>query len=410
MKKNKLFLQGLLIAFVLTSVLCASCSNNDDAPAPPVYDYLIQADKATSTPVSAIVLKLAMNAQPDYQVYSTLPKVGVNLFRVSYRTPYQGNELKASGVFIVPEAPNPNMPTVVYTHGTIYRDEAPSINLSQAGFQKSTELFLCTVFASAFNCVVLMPDYIGYGDSESIVHPYAHAESLGQASLDFVRAYQEYAGDSFNKRLLIAGYSEGGYAAVALQKKIQETSHTGLTVDKTIAGSGPYDQVASALKILSTNEETNLHFISSYLWVFQMYKNNFGYSKGYDAIFSPEDHTLLKAGGYDLAYFAPEKLSIHTNPTQLFADGFRNGVTGGTDTELLKMLADNSLTEFAPADSLLFVSGGADTWVDPVNTRSACGKMYAKGCKVWMYEVPGGDHYTTLPVFLAVLLDRMGMY
>ncbi len=406
MKKINFF---LLVLFVL--VFIPSCSSDDDdLPVIPTYDYLIKANKAFNEPIQAAALQFFLNTQPDYQVYASLPEANVNLYQVSYCTQYQGNPVTASGVFVVPEGYDYNMPTVVYTHGTIYKNEAPSLNLSLAGFQNSIEVFLCAVLSSSFNCAVLMPDYIGYGDSQSITHPYTHAESLGQASLDLIRAYKEYAGTSFNNHLLLTGYSEGGFAAVALQKKIQEMPQAGLQIDKTIAGSGAYDNVALAQKFLAKDDDTSLHFVSSYLWVFQMYKTDYGYSKSYDDIFSPEDNTTLKAHNYDMAYFAPENLSINSTPTQLFTSDFRNGVVNGTDTEFMQILTDNSLTEFAPADSLLFVCGSADDWVYPENTRNAYDKMRSKGCKVWMYEETGGDHYSTLPVFLDILLKRMNLY
>ncbi len=401
-------MKNIFILLLFIAVVLTSCSKSEE----PEEKYLITASKSST--VQKEMMQTVMALIPDYAKYATLLKTDVSLFRVSYTTEYpKGKKINASGVLIIPDDFNTNYPTVVYTHGSIYKNEAPSLAINNLlSFPK--EVALCIVMSSSFNCAVLMPDYVGYGDSESIPHPYMHAESLGQASLDLIRASREYVATPevalpFNNHIFITGYSEGGYAAVALQKKIQETTNSGLQVVKTLAGAGAYDHVVFAKEFLQQDIELNRHFVSSYLWVIGMYKTDFAYSKNYDQIFSEQDNTLLQSTNYNLAYFAPENLAINTNPWSLFKPEFRNGVINGTDTEMLQILKENSLIDFTPRDSLIFVHGTADTWVYPVNTLNAYNTMSAKGCKVKLYEYPDGNHETTLPVFLDILLGRLRM-
>ncbi len=399
MKLNHLFLLFALI-------LCWSCSKEDNTP-PDTNKYLIAAQQQGSA--STVTLAFAMQQQ-GYGEYTALLKTGVSLHRVSYKTQYpQGTATQASGVFILPDDLKAGSPLTVYTHGTLFKDEAPSQHIN--GILNFTmDVFLASMISSAFNCVVLLPDYIGYGDSESITHPYVHKTSLAQASYDFIKTYEEYTaiqGLPFNNRLLITGYSEGGYAAVALQEKIQQTSGAGLQTVKTIAGSGPYDHEAMAKQLLAVTTPLNSYHMASFLWTIGMYKTDYQYSKSYDYIFSAEDNEVLKENGYNFGYFATDGLPIHSNPAELFTPAFISGVQQNTDTEFITILRNNSLVDYAPADSLIFVYGAADDWVVPVNTLNAYNAMLSKGCKVKKYEDPAGDHYSTMGLYLAVLLSSM---
>jgi len=402
-------------AALFALLFLAACSKDNAPGKQSTNSYLISATQAGEVQPATLQTLLAADPGYGYAKYASLPKTHVTLYRVSYKTQYpEGKTITASGVFFIPDNYNAALPAVVYTHGTIGKGDTPSAHLN-APLNYTMEVMLCAVACSSFGCAVVMPDYVGYGDSQSIVHPYIHGQSLGQASFDMVQAFREYAakaGLPFDGQLLITGYSEGGYAAVALQKKVQESSGSGLHAVKTVAGSGPYDNVAFAQELLSQNAPLDPTMMATYLWAMYMYKTDFGYSKSYAQIFSDADNALLQSTGYNLAYLAPVNLTaLDTNPAQLFRPEFISGVVGdtgtGTDTEFLNILSENSLTDFAPADSLVLVCGSADNFVYPVNTLNAYNAMHDKGCKVQMYEFTGTDHDTTLPCYLDILLGRL---
>lgn len=390
-------------------LLLAACSKNENTKPKPVNNYLVSAAKAGDVTKEFLQSGLAYN--PDYAKYATLPKTNVTLYRVSYSTQYPaGKKITASGVFFIPDTYNTSLPTMIYTHGTIDKGDTPSLNLASP-LNYTDEVTLCAVACSSFGCAVLMPDYVGYGDSQAIVHPYIHGESLGQASFDLVEAFGEYAAEEslpFDGHILITGYSEGGYAAVALQKKVQETPASGLNVVKTVAGSGPYDNEVFAQELLQKTEALDPSVIATYLWAMEMYKTDFGYSKSYDQIFSDVDNALLRSAGYDMAYLHTLSVpSLDTDPSRLFRPGFIDGVVGKSDAEFTGILKANSLTDFVPADSLIFVCGSTDDWVYPSSTLNTFSAMTAKHCKVKMYELSGGDHETTMPYYLDILLGRL---
>jgi predicted esterase len=393
----------------LLLLLLAGCTK--ETPEQPVRnDYLVQAEE-----VNILHKEMLKNLLGTfgYGQYAALVQSDVHLIRVVYVTEYpKGTPINVSGALLISGNYNSRFPTVLFNHGTNgNRNSAPSVDIRTIS---STEVFLSITMASIFNCAVLVPDYIGYGESKSITHPYMHGESLGQTGLDFIRAYREYMSAPaialpFHNNIVITGYSEGGYASLALHKTIDAHPSEGLEVVKTIAGSGAYDLTAFSKEILNNPNPLERQMLSSYLWVIGMYKTDFRYSKNYADIFSEADNTLLQSIGYDLAYYKDVSagLPLHEISSQLFKPEFISGVLDETDTEFISISKQNSFIDFTPKDSIIFVYGDADQWVYPVNSENAYNTMSAKQCPVKAYVQPGGDHETTLPLYLDVLLGRL---
>jgi hypothetical protein len=268
----------------------------------------------------------------------------------------------------------------------------------------SMEAGLVAAVASIFNCAVLMPDYAGYGTSKQVSHPYVHAESLGENSFDFIKAicrYVEEGGErTLSRRIVNIGYSEGGYAAVALHRTIQEAG-TEFRVVKTYAGAGPYDHVAISRELVERTEDLDAEYLSSYLWVLSVYREYMGYTKPYGEIYSAEDNAIFQANHYDFAYLIEYR--INRNPARLFQPAFIEGIRNSTDTELLTLAEKNSLTGFTPVDSLVLFHSEADEWVFPVNTINAYNSMKSRGAPVRMELLPASErrgHAGAAPFFL----------
>jgi hypothetical protein len=391
-------------------LLLAGCTKEAPEEEPVRNDYLVEAEKVNTMSGKSLKGFLGL---AGYGQYASLVQSDVRLVRVVYATEYpKGGRLNVSGALLISENYNSRFPTLLFTHGSNgNRDISPSAELRAI---PSMEVFLGITIASAFNCAVLIPDYIGYGASKSVTHPYMHGESLGQTGLDFIRAYREYLSDPavalpFNSNIIPTGYSEGGYASIAVHKAIDAHPSEGLKVLKTIAGAGAYDMLAFSKEVLGNPDSLGTRMLSSYLWVLGMYKTDFQYSKSYAAIFSDADNALLQSIGYDLAYYKNEAagLPLHEISAQLFKPEFISGVLDDTDSEFIRISQQNSLADFTPKDSIIFVYGDADRWVYPVNSENAYSSMSAKQCPVKAYVQPGGDHDTTLPLYLNVLLERL---
>ena len=400
------------IVIPILLLLLAGCAKEAQEPQePPVRnDYLVRAEEVKT--MSKEMIKNFLETF-GYGQYASLVQSDVRLLHVVYATEYpEGTTINVSGALLISGNYDSRFPTILFNHGTYgNRNDAPSVDIRSI---PSMEVFIGIAIASAFDCAVLIPDYIGYGESKSITHPYTHGESLGQIGLDFIRAYREYMSDPavalpFNNDIVITGYSEGGYASIALHKTIDAYPSEGLHVLKTVAGAGAYDLTAFSKEILSNPNPLGTRMLSSYLWVIGMYKTDFRYSKSYADIFSEADNASLQSIGYDLAYYKNEtaNLQLHEISSQLFKPEFISGILEETDTEFIRISQQNSFIDFTPKDSVIFVYGDADQWVYPVNTENTYKAMSEKGCPVKVYKQPGGDHETTLPLYLNVLLARL---
>ena len=125
-----------------------------------------------------------------------------------------GQPTIASGAFLAPSnTPCTDFPMLVYHHGTSLRKiDVPSNDVG--------ETLIGRVFGAG-GYFVLMPDYIGMGESPGL-HPYCHGESEATATRDMIRAAREFIADSLNMidngELFLTGYSQGGHAAMASHK------------------------------------------------------------------------------------------------------------------------------------------------------------------------------------------------
>jgi hypothetical protein len=170
----------------------------------------------------------------------TYKKYSVNALKVIYRTiDGRGNPTTASGVVFLPAVSETTyMPVFSYLHGTLTRDlDAPS-NL------QGIETIIGWIMAMD-GYISVLPDYLGMGDGPGI-HPYQHADSEASASVDMLKAAMLLC-NSYSTikskpdgKLYLSGYSQGAHAALATQNELQMNPVPGLSLRKTVAGSGAY--------------------------------------------------------------------------------------------------------------------------------------------------------------------------
>ena len=153
-------------------------------------------------------------------------------------TDHKGDKTSASGLLLIPKVPKlENIPFVVYEHGASFcRHLVPS--------ELQYEADHAAYFASN-NYITIAPDYLGMGESPGF-HPITNAITEATATIDMIRATRRYFEDSLNIRIrndiYITGYSQGGHAAMATHKYIEENN---LTAEFRIKASAPCSGVYS---------------------------------------------------------------------------------------------------------------------------------------------------------------------
>lgn len=177
---------------------------------------------------------------------------GANYYQITYTThDVQGVTDTVSGLLVVPDNPNKVYPRLVYQHGTSgSKQDVPSVKYN-TGSEGSVGLLF-----AGLGYVSLLPDYLGLGVSKGF-HPYVHAESEAWVAADMLRAGEEFAlenGVQTNGQLFITGYSQGGHAAMALHREIEQNLSGEFTVTAAAPMSGPYS-IGEVMRDLILSDE-----------------------------------------------------------------------------------------------------------------------------------------------------------
>lgn len=227
------FSKNLVIILSLALFNCQD-SVDPESPAaitPPVNKHFISAAAGDET--SRSTLQFMATGFGQGQLADRL-KYDVRTYTLIYSTTYKGEAVEASGLVMIPVGMKEEAPIVSLQHGTTFeKDEAPSV---RGGFQGME------FFASA-GYVTLMPDFLGYGSSASLFHPYYDREHAASTVIDLVKATKEFLateGLALSEKLFLAGYSEGGYVTLAAAKEIDGNPAHNLKVTAVAAGAGGY--------------------------------------------------------------------------------------------------------------------------------------------------------------------------
>jgi hypothetical protein len=315
-----------------------------------------------------------------------LLKFDIKAYKIIYKTKNtDGTEIQASGALIIPTTTDA-VAMISQQHGTIRTDlQAPSNYLNG-----SESYSIASIFASS-GFIISCPDYIGYGVSKSIMHPYEHRESLAQASLDMIRASTEFINKekiNWSKKLMITGYSQGGFATMSLQKKIEEQFPTEFNLVASSCGAGAYNKSQFMKDLMNTTTHGIAEYNQLYIWVTQTYNRVYGLNRLMNTYFKEPYATDIQANGNN----ANVKVSINL----AFADAIKKGVNDGTDTQFLNAVKDNDVFDWAPKTETQLYHGDADQQVFYNNSVAAEKAMKAKGGKVSLFTTTGGTHGSTL--------------
>lgn len=203
--------------------------------------------------VSVTFLGSKTQAQLTAEFNVPFIQFGARYYRVTYTTlNLAGQPDTVSGLISVPDNAAKVYPRLVYQHGTSgSTQDVPSVNVLQGGEGRIGWLF------AGLGYVALMPDYLGLGVSDDVFHPYVHAESEASVALDMLRALPAFA-DQYqvhvNSQLFVTGYSQGGHAAMALQRAIELDPTGEFDVTASAPMSGPYS-IGEVMRALILSDE-----------------------------------------------------------------------------------------------------------------------------------------------------------
>ncbi|MEM9885902.1 MAG: T9SS type A sorting domain-containing protein [Bacteroidota bacterium] len=196
---------------------------------------------------------------------------GIELHKLWYNTiGSDGTADVASGLVVVPDQEDV-FPLLCFQHGTTSpRENVPSNDMGT----------FSEYFWGSSGYVVASADYIGMGESRGF-HPYLHAETQASAAIDLLRATKEFCEQQqidLNEQLFVTGYSQGGHAAMAAFKDLEEKHSDEFTVTAAAPMSGPYN-LSGTMRANAVVEEE--YFFPGYL-IYQVR----GYQEVYGDIYN----------------------------------------------------------------------------------------------------------------------------
>jgi len=394
----------LVLFFLLSVSLSLGCKKKQPVEAEPPPDTTESNLVSASVSGSYSSTQLKLLAQlGGYEDAVPLVKYDVSFIKIIYKTTYKGNEITASGSLVIPIIPKniPVTPSIISAqHGTTFLAAAAPSNVPEMAAFTGYELL------SAAGFITVIPDFIGYGVSKHVVHPYYDMQHSALAVTDMLKAataYLKKENIAFNERLFMIGYSEGGYVTMAAQKSIEASPIAGLSLKAVAAGAGGYDITSMLSTIISNGTYSDPAYLALIL---NSYNVTYGWNRPLTDFFKEPYAGRIPAlldGTKDAGAVSAQ---LSANPTLLLNSAFYANMQQANEEKMLKAaFVSNSFLNFVPVTATRLYHGTADETVFYQSSQATFDKFKAGGAtKVELVPVPGGTHESTvLPMMLSAL-------
>lgn len=367
------------------------------------YDKFYSVTRQVIYTTSAAIDTLKNTDQATAQIIAgLLPNKSIIVESILYKTVTpDGSRVYASGLIARPKD-EPVAGVISALHHTITdASEAPSITMMTPD-----------ITMALLNYVVIVSDYIGYGSTARLTHPYLHVENTGRVQADMVLAAGEYLKHKHNididsyGGLYVMGYSQGGASSVDFMKVVQRDYSDKIHIKKAFIGGAPLDlsvcmntvmrdtisgyPVGIALVPIGLNYAENLNLDFNNVFSGRLLENypEWILSKKYetdvvnDSIGTTNAKEFLHAD-----FFTEEK-----NPDilKLIDAAYRNSTTHG----------------WTPASPIYIMHGIYDEAVPYENAQAAYDYFRSRGCDV-VLDARYGTHTTTAVLFYIEMLGTM---
>jgi predicted esterase len=355
------------------------------------------------------------------------PQCAVSVYRVRYNTiGGAGESADASAAIFVPtgggNSCTNSRPVLLYAHGTSLQK---SYDMADIG--NNTEARLVAAMFAAQGFIVVAPNYTGYGGSSLGYHPYLDRIAQSADMIDALRA----ARSSFNAigvrdsgKLMVTGYSQGGYVAVATQRAMQETGTGEFNLTAAAGMSGPYAIARFGDELFGGAPRDGATLVVPFIVNAGQHASAALYNTPgdiYEAQYAATIADLIPGtlGAGDLesqgklpatALFAQDSMpqapgyTQYFGPDNLVRTAYRNGYLADLAAHpcdqdpksplscapaqaLRKWLVRNDLRSFTPSVPTLLCGGHADPTVPFFNTTSASAYFSARTSNVTQLDI-----------------------
>ena len=363
--KTNIF-RNLIVALFLVSIFSACDLFNKDDDNKPIDQYLVSYEKE-KVYLPSFISGIMDPFEVKYpEIAPILDKIefAVTVYKITYITSFNDEDIIASGLVCVPMSAEP-LAVLSYQNGTnTLHSNAPSVN-------PDNELYLMLEFMASTGFVITIPDYLGFGSSEKMFHPYLDRESTVRTIIDMQYAVKElmknYLEVELNNDYYIAGYSQGGWSTMQLQKEMEQNYSKDFNLKASACGAGPYDLNYINSYVLGLDNYPMPYFLA---YIFNSYYNLDGITTPINEVFnSPFDEKILTL--YDGTKSGEEiNNELTTKISLLFTDDFiKNYDTDAKFSSVKEMLTKNSIPAWKTKIPTMLLHGTDDTFVPTMGSN-----------------------------------------
>ncbi len=394
----------VLTGLALGAVLLNACSSDDPEKQSEVASpkTLVEASEPLTWSVGELqgfLTQSGLAIDLDAILYD------VSVYQITYKTDYKGDSIDASAMVFIPNT-DETVSTFSFQHGTIASDaEAPS-NLSLVEGQN---ILLSVLAGTGF--IAVAPDYIGFGASVDIVHPYYVENLTATAVVNAIYASRQVAQIeeiNMDNELYLAGYSQGGYATMAAHKFCEGQGTDFFELKASFPASGGYD-IKSFQEYFFDLDTYHQPFFMAY--VAYAFQESLDLTEDLSGFFN-EPYASAIPAYFDGSMTGSE---INEQLTDVVADLVNPDLLENIDSDdqyafIREAFEDNSPIDFVPQVPLFMYHGNADITVPYENSVQVYNEFIAQGATdevVSFTTMEGGTHSTGVAPYLEDMVSRL---
>jgi pimeloyl-ACP methyl ester carboxylesterase len=259
--------------------------------------------------------------------------------------------------------------------------------------------------------IAVVPDYIGYGSSSDILHPYYVEEYMASCSIDNLKAAKELALEKnldFNEALFLTGYSEGGYVTMAVHKSVEQNGLDGFNLIASFPAAGGYDVKGFQDHVFTLDTYDQPSFLA---FVALAYKTNYEWTVSLTDIFDEPYATAIPDLFDGTNTLSQIDASLTEDVLLLIDDGLLSSMNSDPQyAYFVNALTENSLTDWAPTKKMFMYHGDADVTVPYKNSVDVYEQLLSNGASESAIEfitLSGATHYSGVQPYIEDMVPKL---
>ncbi len=396
----------LLVVFVAFFSACGTEGNTGDNN---VVDGSAQLVSATVIDeVNASTMLAVIQSKVDPNATNAFAYKAV---KILYNTVNQdGEAIVASGLLTIPTPTDAykaylasisksfSVSMINENHGTIFlNSDAPTQVEIPNGLPDYKTAILMTGIAG-FAAVI--PDYIGFGETNNKVVPYILAKSAARNSIDMIKAsikYMEDNGININYQLYISGYSQGGYNAMAVAKSIQNNALSMVNLKGVAPMAGPYNvEDLADIELNATHVMAYPAFLADLAYSYAHYYSDVNLSNiaipalsQFQLAFDGQNDTVAIHTILGVANPSVGDYGFYTHKAdELFKDSFINDYQNNQNNIMRQKFVKNNLDTWTPSSKVNLIQCVDDDIIPFSESNNTYNKFKLNGADVILTGIP----------------------